>query len=87
MLTVTGVSLTGGTIRSLALSHGDLIITLRKAVSSVIVRLSPRALHESASLAAKAKAGELKSLLLRVIAVNTGGKRTTIAVQVKKLGL
>jgi uncharacterized membrane protein YgcG len=86
-LTVTGVSLTGGTIKSLALSHGHLVITLRKAASSVIVKLSPRGLQESAALEAKAKAKHLRSLLLRVITVNTGGKRTTIAVQVTNLGL
>jgi hypothetical protein len=81
------VSLSGGTIKSLSLSHGHLVITLRKAVSSVIVKLSPRALQESASREAKAKAKHLRSVLLRVITVNTAGKRTTIAVQVKNLGL
>jgi hypothetical protein len=86
-LTVTGVSLVGGTIKSLSLSHGHLVITLRKAVSSVIVKLSPRALRESTALEARAKAKHLRSLLLRVLTVNASGKRATIAVQVKNLGL
>jgi hypothetical protein len=51
------------------------------------VKLSPRALKESATLEAKAKSKHLRSLLLRVIAVNAAGKRSTIAVQVKNLGL
>jgi uncharacterized membrane protein YgcG len=86
-LTVTGASVVGGRIKSLSLSRGQLVITLRKAVSSMTVKLSPRALKESATLEAKAKSKHLRSLLLRVIAVNAAGKRSTIAVQVKNLGL
>ena len=79
-LTVTGVTLTGAKIRSLSLSRGHLVITLRQAVSSLIVRINTDALNESAALKAKAKAKKLGSLLLTVITESTNAKRTTIHV-------
>ena len=82
-----GISLKGAKVKSLTLSHGHLVITLRKAVRTVTVRIKASALKESAVLKARAKAKKLKSLRLTVIAKNTKGKRTTIHVQVKQLGL
>ena len=86
-LTIKGVRLTGGAIRSLSLSHGHLVITLKRAVSSVTVTLTGAALRESAALRAKAKAHKLKRLALTVIAQNTKGRRSTVHVQVTHLGL
>jgi hypothetical protein len=86
-LTIKGVRLTGGEIRSLSLSHGHLVITLKRAVSSVTVTLTGAALRESAALRAKAKAHKLKRLGLTVIAQNTKGRRSTLHVQVTHLGL
>jgi hypothetical protein len=86
-LRVTGISLKGAKVRSITLSHGHLVITLRKAVRTVTVQIKTLALKESAVLKAKAKAKKLKSLRLIVIAKNTKGKRTAIHVQVKQLGL
>ena len=86
-LTFKGVRLSGGAIRSLSLSHGHLVITLKRAVSSVTVTLTGAALRESAALRAKAKAHKLKRLALTVIAQNTKGRRTTIHVQATHLGL
>lgn len=85
-LKVTGISLKGAKVKSLRLSHGHLVITLRKAVSAVTVQIKPLALKESAVLKARAKAKKLKRLPLTVIAKNTKGKHTTIHVQVKQLG-
>lgn len=85
-LKVTGISLKGAKVKSLRLSHGHLVITLRKAVSAVTVQIKPLALKESAVLKARAKAKKLKRLPLTVIAKNTKGKHTTIRVQVKQLG-
>jgi hypothetical protein len=82
-----GISLKGAKVRSTTLSHGHLVITLRKAVRTVTVQIKTSALKESAVLKARAKAKKLKSLRLIVIAKNTKGKRTTIRVQVKQLGL
>jgi hypothetical protein len=86
-LKVTGIALKGAKIKSLALSHGHLVITLRTAVRSVTVQIKALAVKESAVLKAKAKAKKLKSLRLTVITRNTKGARTTIHVQVKHLGL
>ncbi len=84
---ITGVTLAGATIKSLALSHGHLIITLRKAVSSLTVTITSTALKESATLKRKANAGKLKSLRLTVITTNTKAKRTTIHVLIAHPGV
>jgi hypothetical protein len=86
-LKVTGVSLKGAKIKSLTLSHGHLVITVRKAVRTVTVQIKAPALKESPVLKAKVKAKKLKSLRLTVIAKNTKGTRTAIHVQIKRLGL
>jgi hypothetical protein len=86
-LTVKGVRLSGGAIRSLSLSRGNLVIALKRAVSSVAVTLTGAALRESAALRAQAKAHKLKRLALTVIARNAKGRRSTVHVQVTHLGL
>jgi hypothetical protein len=85
-LKVTGVSVTGAKIKSLTLSHGHLVITLRKAVSSLVVKLSASALRESAALRRKAGAHQLKTLHLTVISTNTRGRHATIHVRFTALG-
>lgn len=87
MLTIKGVRLSGGAIRSLSLSRGHLVITLRRAVSSVTVTLTGAALRESAALRAKANTHKLKRLALTIVAQNTEGRRMTLHVQVTHLGL
>ena len=86
-LRVTGISLKGAKARSITLSHGHLVIALRRPVRTATIQIKALALKESAVLKARAKAKKLKSLRLVVIAKNTKGKRTTIHVQVKQLGL
>jgi hypothetical protein len=86
-LTVKGVRLTGAAVKSLAVAHGHLVITLKHPVSSLSVTLTGAALRESAALRKKAAAHKLKRLALRVIAQNTTGKRTSMLVQVTHLGL
>ena len=86
-LTVNGVRLTGAAIKSLTESHGHLVVTLKRAVSSLGITLTSAALRESTALRAKAASHKLKRLPLRVIAQNTRGKRTTIVAQVTHLGL
>lgn len=86
-LTVKGVRVTGATVKSLAVTHGRLVITLKRPVSSLRVTLTGTALRESAALRKKAAAHKLKRLALRVIAQSTTGKRTTMLVQVTHLGL
>jgi hypothetical protein len=81
-LTVAGVTVGGARIRSLSLSHGHLMIVLRRPVSSVTVKIRTTALRQSAALRAKAKANQLKRLGLTVIISSTQAKRTTIPVQI-----
>ena len=85
-LTVRGLTLTAAKIKSLTLTHGHLVITLRKPVSSLTVKIKAAALKESAALKAKAKAHKLASLRLTVITRNTRAKRSTIHLQIKNLG-
>jgi hypothetical protein len=80
---VTGVTLGGAQIKSLAVSHGRLLIVLRKAVSRLIVRIDSTALNESATL--RQRAGRLGSVLLTVIAENSKGRRTAIRVRITNL--
>jgi hypothetical protein len=84
---VNGVRLKGATVKSLALSHGHMLVTLKRAVSSLGITLTSAALRESAALRKKAASRKLKRLPLRVIAQNTRGKRSTILAQVTHLGL
>ena len=79
-LTVRGVTLTGAAIRSLTLSRGHLLITLRRAVSSVTVQITRGALSESSALRANAK--NLHSLRLTVITTNTKSRHTTFHVNI-----
>jgi hypothetical protein len=85
-VTIRGVKLKGGKVKSLSLSHGRLVITLKRAVSSVTVTLTGKALAETAKLRAQAAQHKLKHLPLTVIAENAKGRRTTIHVRVTHLG-
>jgi hypothetical protein len=86
-LTIRGVKVRGGAIKSLSKSHGHLVITLKRAVSGAAVTLTGKALAESASLRSQASHHKLKHLPLTVIAQNAKGRRTTIRVTVTHLGL
>ena len=86
-LVVKGVRLKGAFLKSAVVAHGRLIIALRSAVSSLSVTLTSAALWESRALRAKVRAGRLKRLALTVIAQNTKGRRTTVHVQITRLGL
>jgi hypothetical protein len=84
---VRGVRIRGGAIKSLSLSHGHLVLTLRHPVSGATVTLSSAALKESAALRTQARRHKLKRLALSVIAQDAKGRRTTIHVRVTHLGL
>jgi hypothetical protein len=85
-LTVTGVSLSGAKIKSVSLSHGKLLITLRSAVAGVTLRIGSAALKESGSLRSKAQHSKVKSLGLTVVVRNAKGKSTTVQSKVTRLG-
>jgi hypothetical protein len=74
---ITGVALTGAKIKSLAISHGRLVIKLRKAETSFRVKLTS-VLHEDGALIAAAGKGKV-TLHLSLIARNTRKKNHTIS--------
>jgi hypothetical protein len=86
-LTVTGATLKGAKIRSIALRVGRLVLTLRRPFSSVAVELRATGLKESNGLQQKAKHRRIKSLKLTAITRDVTGKSTTLTAQVKKLHL
>ena len=51
---------------------------LRRQIMVAATSIGPGALNESADLKAKARAKKLRSLLLRVVTVNTKGHRSTL---------
>ncbi len=85
-LTPTGITLTGANIKSLALAHNHLLITLRKPSQSLTIKINSSALKVSPTLKTKAKTKQLRHLLLTVITKNTNAQRTTIRVQINTLG-
>lgn len=85
-IVVRGVRVRGGIGVSLSLSNGHLVITLRKAASSLLVRLDSRALKETAALRRKAHAHPLPRLILSLITSNAAGRLTAIRVQLNDHG-
>jgi hypothetical protein len=74
---ITGVAVSGAKIKSLAISHGRLVIKLRKAVSSFRVTLTS-VLHENGALIADASSGKKTTLHLSLIVRNARNKSHTI---------
>jgi hypothetical protein len=79
-IVVKGVRVSGGRGVTFSLSHGRLVITLRKAASSLTVKLGSRALKESSALKRKARAHRLPRMFLSLITSNANGKRTAVRV-------
>lgn len=82
-----GITLTGTSIKTLSLSHGHLVITLRKPASSVAVKINASLLRERPSLERAAGRRHLHSLSLTVITENTKAQRDAIRVQIRNPGL
>jgi hypothetical protein len=81
---VTGVAVSGAKIKSLKISGGHLVITLKKAVRSFTVKLTT-VLSESSALKTKVQAGKVKSLRLTVVATNAKRRRYTFHELIKHL--
>jgi hypothetical protein len=82
-LKLTAVSVKGAKVRSIALRHGALVVTLRKAVKTVSVKVGPGSLKESGALKRAAKHHRLKRMQLTVVLKNTAGKSTTSKLPLK----
>lgn len=75
---ITGVSLAGARIRSLAIVRGHLVIRLRAPARSFVVKLTS-VLHEDGALAAAVAHHRRVRLHLTVVALNTRHARHTIS--------
>jgi hypothetical protein len=83
---VSGVRVSGGRGVSFSVSNGHLVIALRTAASSLLVKLGPAALKESRGLKRKARAHRLPRLFLSLITSNATGKRTAVRVRLGTTG-
>jgi uncharacterized membrane protein YgcG len=86
-LTVTGVALKGAAAKSATVSHGHLILALSKPAGAVTLSFSPKSLHESRTLQAKAEHHRLSHLRINVTVKDTAGRVSRLHMQVRKLGL
>ena len=86
-LEVRGLSLKGGKLKSESVKKGVLRITLKQAAHKVTVTVSAKGLKESKAMLKAARKKRLKSLKLVVVAQSSKGKRATIHVTTKNLGL
>jgi hypothetical protein len=82
---ITGVMVKGAKVKSLRISRGHLVVTLKKAVRSLSVKMTT-VLGESSSLKAKLAAGKVKSLRLTVIATDAKHKRYMVRYSIKRRG-
>jgi hypothetical protein len=81
-LKVTGVSVSGAKVKSVAVKRGLITITLRRTVSGLSVKLRQQALKESAGLKSKAKRHRVGRPKLTVLITDSTGKRTTVTRQI-----
>ncbi len=84
---VRGVTLKGAQLRSAVLSHGHLVLTLRRTTRRATVTLGPKSLRESKALRAKARADKLKAMRLHVAVLNAKRQTRSLTVTIGKAHL
>jgi hypothetical protein len=84
---VRGVTIKGAKLRSAVLSHGHLVLTLRKTARRATVTLGPSSLRESKALRAKARAHTLQRLRLHVAVLNAKKQTRSLTVTIGKAHL
>jgi hypothetical protein len=67
----SGVRASAGVLKSVSLSHGHLIVRLRRAVTATTIGIRGHALSESTSLRRRARTRKLKRLTLTVLVART----------------
>ncbi len=77
-LRLQGVSLVGAKIKSARLSGGKLVVTLRKAAVAFEVKLSRKALGESAAVHRRARRRRIAALTMTAVVKDAAGKSTTL---------
>ncbi len=68
-----GLSLTGGVVQRVQIRRGQLFIIMRVAAKRAALTVRGPLLAEAAALAGKARGGELRSLVVRIRAVDASG--------------
>jgi hypothetical protein len=86
-LLVRGVTTRGAAVRSAVLSHGHLVLRFRRAARRAEITLGPSSLRETRALRARAHAGKLRRLRLRVSALNTRRQTRSLTVTILKAHL
>jgi hypothetical protein len=81
------VRASAGAIRSVTVSHRQLVIRLRRAVSATRITIRPGALRETLGLRRRARAHRLRRLRLAVVVRSTNGRRATVRAQTTNLGV
>jgi hypothetical protein len=81
---VRGVTVKGAKLRSAVLSHGRLMVTLRRAARRATVTLGPRSLRESKALRSKARAHKLRRMRLHVAVLNAKHQTRSLTVTIGK---
>ena len=76
------IKISGAKLKSVKLSHGRLIVTLRKAASKVSVVIQAAALNVSRSLEKKFAKHRIKTLNLKVVATFANKKHVTVGAKV-----
>jgi hypothetical protein len=84
---VRDVAVKGAKLRSAALSHGRLVLTLRRATRRATVTLGPGSLRESKALQAKARAHKLTAMRLHVDVLNTRKQTRSLTITLSKAHL
>jgi hypothetical protein len=84
---VRGVTVKGAKLRSAVLSHGHLVLTLRKTTRRATVTLGPSSLRESKALRAKARAHKLSAMRLHVAVLNAKKQTRSLTVTIGKAHL
>jgi hypothetical protein len=82
-LVLQGVTVRNAKVKSLSLKHGRLTITLRQPSATVLVKLSTRALKETAGLRHKARRGHVRFLTLSMAVTTAGRHHVTVTRAVK----
>ena len=77
-LLLQGVKVSRAGVRSLSLKHGRLTITLRRPSATVLVKLGPRALHETAALGRRARRRRVRFLKLTVSVMTVAHRHVTL---------
>lgn len=82
-LKVKGLSLSGARLKGAKLSGGNLVVTLKKAVTSVSATITSPLVAESKGLQKRVNKGQVKSLRVTVSVTDAQGTTTTIVAVVK----